>query len=331
MQSQVDFPYKKKVLVTGASGFVGRHLVDAYAKNGWEVRAVVRSLATCNLDRGAVSEIVEVPDIGGLLDWMPFVEGCAVVAHLAARAHQVHENQDEGSVAFYRVNVSATARLAQAASNAGVQRFLLVSSSGVMGNTSKRPWTEDDVPNPQSSYAKSKLVAEQEVKAIACQSKMDYAILRPALVYGEGSPGNLARLIKIVATGLPLPFNGLAGKRSMVNVKYLSRILVEASTLCKATNQTYLVADGRDFTLPEMIQAFAAGLNIPVRLFKCPFFVLKLISKLIGKSSDLQKLTATYQINSIKLQSDFNIEPFVKAEESLAMAARGFMQEIQRR
>jgi nucleoside-diphosphate-sugar epimerase len=330
MLGQNHFSYKKKVLVTGASGFIGRHLIDVYAKNGWEVVAVVRSLATCSLDRYAVSEIVEVPDIGGLLDWMPFVQGCTVVAHLAARAHKVHENQYEGSVAFNRVNVSATARLARAASNAGVQRFVFVSSSGVMGSKSKRPWTEDDIPNPQSAYAESKLLAEGEVKAIAYQSKMDYVILRPALVYGEGSPGNLARLIRIVATGLPLPFNNFASKRSMVNVKYLSKIIVDASTLGNAANQTYLVADGRDLTLPEIIRAFAVGLNVPVRLFKCPFFALKLISKLIGKSSDLQKLTAAYQINSTKLQCDFDVEPFVSTEESLATVARGFVKETQR-
>lgn len=317
-----------KVLITGASGFVGRHLVEEYARNGWEIRAVVRSLATCNLDRTKVSEIVEVPDIAEVLDWAPLVHGCSVVAHLAARAHQVQEAQDDGVVAFHRVNVAATANLALVAANANVRRFLFVSSSGVMGDASQKPWTEDDVPNPQSAYAKSKLMAEQKVQSIAFQSDMEYVILRPALVYGPGNPGNLARLIKLVGTGLPLPFKGIAGKRSMVNVNYLVQILIAASTLREATNQTYLVADGQDLTLSSIVQAFAEGLNVPVRLFNCPLSMLSLISNLVGKTAELQKLMGTFQISPQKLQCDFGIAPFLGAKESLAMTANSFRREI---
>lgn len=315
---------KGKVLITGSNGFVGRHLVEEYAKDGWEIRAVVRSQATCNLDRAKVREIVEIPDIAEVLDWAPIVHGCSVVAHLAARAHQVQEAQDDCVFAFDRVNVTATANLALAAANANVRRFLFVSSSGVMGDSSQKPWTEEDVPSPRSAYAKSKLMAEQKVQSIARRSGMEYVILRPALVYGPGSPGNLARLIKLVGTGLPLPFSGIAGKRSMVNVNYLVQILVAASTLRDAANQKYLVADGQDLTLPAIVRAFAEGLSIPVRLFYFPTGMLILIATIAGKTADLQKLMSTFQIDPCKLHRDFGVAPFVGVMEGLAMTARAF-------
>lgn len=321
MRSEPISAPKGKVLITGANGFVGRHLVEEYEKNGWEIRAVVRSLATCKLDRTKVREIVEVSDIAEVLDWAPLVQGCSVVAHLAARAHQVQEAQDDGVVAFHRINVAATANLAMAAANACVRRFLFISSSGVMGDASQRPWTEDDVPNPQSSYAKSKLMAEQKVQFIALKSNMEYVILRPALVYGPGNPGNLARLIKLVGAGLPLPLKGIAGKRSLLDVNYLVQILVVASTLREATNQIYLVADGQDFTLPTIVKSIADGLNVPVRLFNCPPSMLGQISKLIGKAADFKKLIDSFQINPQKLQRDFDLAPFLGGKESLAMTA----------
>jgi nucleoside-diphosphate-sugar epimerase len=171
-------------------------------------------------------------------------------------------------------------------------------------------------------------MAEQKVQSIAFQSDMEYVILRPALVYGPGNPGNLARLIKLVGTGLPLPFKGIAGKRSMVSVNYLVQILVAASTLREATNQTYLVADGQDLTLSSIVQAFAEGLNVPVRLFNCPLSMLSLISNLVGKTAELQKLMGTFQISPQKLQCDFGIAPFLGAKESLAMTANSFRREI---
>lgn len=317
-----------KVLITGASGFVGRHLVEEYARNGWEIRAVVRSLAKCNLDGAKVHEIVEVPDIAEVLDWSPLVRGCSVVAHLAARAHQVQEAQDDGVVSFHRVNVAATANLALVAANANVRRFLFVSSSGVMGDASQRPWTEDDVPNPQSAYTKSKLVAEQKVQSMALQGDMEYVIFRPALVYGPGNPGNLARLIKLVGMGFPLPFKGIEGKRSMVNVSYFAKILVAASTLREAANQTYLIADGRDLTLPEIIHAFAEGLNVSARLFNCPLPLLSLISRIFRKNDDLKKMLGSFQINPQKLQCDFDVAPFLQGAEGLAMAANFIHREI---
>lgn len=311
-----------KVLITGAGGFVGRYLVEEYAKKGWEIRAVVRSLDRSDLIRSKVAEIVEVRDISDMLNWMPLVQDCSVVVHLAARAHQVWEAPEEGSDAFYRVNVIATANLAQAAANANVQRFVFVSSSGVMGAESLKPWSEEDIPDPKSAYAKSKLMAEQEVKAAALRGGMEYVILRPALVYGPGNPGNLARLIKLVATGVPLPFKGITSKRSLINVHYLVEILVAASTLRIVTNRTYLAADGLDLTLMEIIQAFASGLAVPARIFHCPTHLLNLIARATGKLPELRKLTSSFQINAHKLQCDFGLKPFSGVKTALEIAAQ---------
>ncbi len=330
MPNELASAPRPRVLITGANGFVGRYLIDEFAKYGWEIRAVVRSLRTCNFDKAKVCEIVEVPDFAAGVDWAPVVSGCTVVAHLAARAHQVLETQGGNAEEYFRVNVAATASLALHAANAKVHRFIFVSSSGVMGETSKTPWTEGDVPNPQSSYSVSKLMAEEEVQKLALKNQMEYVILRPALIYGPGNPGNLARLLKLVDTRLPLPFKGVTAKRSMVGVSYFVQILVIASTLRGAANQTYLVSDGQDFVLPDIVRAFAEGFSISPRLFHCPVNVLSYFARIFGRESDLRKLTSDFQIDARKLRRDFGVPSYLGARDSLVATAKKFLTESQR-
>ena len=210
-----------KVLVSGAGGFVGRNLCGALLARGWTVKGAVRS-TTSELLPGVQAHAVG--DIGPDTDWTDALEGVSAVVHLAARVHQLQDDASDPANEYFRTNVAATTRLAQAAADAGVSKFVLVSSVKVNGDftSGDRRFSERDEPHPEDAYAVSKLNAENELKRICSESAMEYVILRPPLVYGAGVAANFRRLIWLACSGLPLPFASIHNRRSMINIANLS-------------------------------------------------------------------------------------------------------------
>lgn len=239
-----------RILVTGASGFIGRALVPALAQGGHEVRAPGRA---------------ETGDIGGRPDWRPLLEGCDGVVHLAGLAHARH-----GEAALWRVNVEATAHLAEQAARAGVRRFLLMSSVKAAIDRIARPLTEADAPAPETAYGRSKLAAEATVLQ---HEGLRPVILRPPLVYGAEAQANFAALLRLADTALPLPFAGLGNHRSLI----ARESLVEAACAVMARPLTpgeiYYVADRPALSTGSMIRALRQGFGRPSRLFHAPWLV----------------------------------------------------------
>ncbi|MGY4468471.1 UDP-glucose 4-epimerase [Bradyrhizobium sp. LB9.1b] len=253
---------KPVVLVTGASGFVGRHVVPALAREGWSVRRAVRS------PEGMDDEVV-IETIGPETDWQAALQGVDAVVHLAARVHHKHE---EHAVQLYRnVNIAGTLHLARSAATAGVRQFIFVSTVLVHGrsNEGRAPFSEDDILTPRGLYGMSKAAAEAGLKTLARDSAMKISVIRPPLVYGAGAKGNFALLTRAVNLGLPLPFAAIHNHRAFLAVQNLSSFILRRLSHPDPTSnyEIFLVADKEQVSTPEFIERLAKAL--PARTRGC--------------------------------------------------------------
>jgi nucleoside-diphosphate-sugar epimerase len=199
---------------------------------------------------------------------------------------------------FREVNVDGTIQLAKQALEFGVKRFIFVSSIKVNGEkTDKHPFTAKSKPNPQDSYAISKLEAEIALREISVQSSMEMVIIRPPLVYGQGVKGNFERLTRLVESGVPLPLASIKNKRSLISLENLLQLLSKAVIDPAMANQTLLVSDGQDLSTPQLIKKIANSVSKPARLFPLPVKLLKILGKLTGKSEVINRLTENLQID----------------------------------
>jgi nucleoside-diphosphate-sugar epimerase len=291
--------YRGRVAVTGATGFVARHLMDRLIRDGYQVRALSRS----GTGRQDVEDCpVDYADSHALQVALQHVD---TVFHLAARAHQLGESAQGADVQEnYRLaNVEATRALALAAISAGVRRFVFLSSIGVNGNhTTGGPFTPHDVPLPIEPYAKSKLEAEEVVKSLLAQGSSDYVILRPPLVYGPGCPGNFASLLRLVERAPLLPVGGLRAPRTFIGIHNLVDALVVAATATAVARRTYLLADARDTSVSEIVRVLARGMGKPRwSVLDVPAGWLGCLAAMAGKQNAWRKLSAALQVDG----SDF--------------------------
>jgi nucleoside-diphosphate-sugar epimerase len=260
-----------KVLVTGANGFIGRHLVPALQAEGHGLRLALRDRRSANRMPASALEACEmayVGEIGPSTDWGEALRGIEAVVHLAARAHVFDAGADD-EVAFWSTNVEGTERLAQQAVAAGVRRFLLMSSVGAVATFSETAIDMNTPSRPDAPYGRSKLGAEEALKAAAGEG-MSWTILRPTLVYGRGCPGNMRRLVALVQRGLPLPFAAVRNRRSFVYVGNLVEAIVRALVHPAAASETFLVSDGQDLSTPELLRKIAEHSDRRPRLVPIP-------------------------------------------------------------
>ncbi len=302
-----------KVLLTGASGFLGSHIAEALASKP-DV-AVVASL------RSAVSipnvQIVRVLDLSAMTDWSAALYGTQVVIHAAARAHVNKDDGVDPLAKYRRVNVDGTLNLARQAAEAGVSRFLFVSSIGVNGNINSTPFTEDDEPNPAELYAKSKWEAEQGLWEIQRETGIEVVIIRPPLVYGPNAPGNFGSLMKRVAQGAPLPLGAIHNRRSLVAVDNLVDLIITCIDHPAAANQVFLAGDGQDLSTTELLQGVAKAMGKPSRLIPVPSSWLMFGAMLLGKRAVAQKLLGSLQVDISKARNLLGWKPPISVEEGL--------------
>lgn len=295
------------MLVTGADGFVGRVLCPLLASAGHRVRGAVRTLPP---NRQVSAGCIAVGDIGAHPDWRAALEGVDVVVHLAGRAHVMHEPGQADPVSLYRrVNVAATEMLARACAAAGVHRLVFASSIKVNGDaTYGQPYRATDPPHPEDDYGRSKWDAEQHLHAVAAETGLDVVIVRPPLVYGPGVKGNLARLMRLIERGVPLPLAQVDNRRSMIGVGNLADALRVCIEHPRAAGCTFLVSDGSDISTPELIRAIAAALGHPARLLAVPATMLRLAANAAG-SGTLRRLIGSLQVDSGPIRSELDWRP----------------------
>jgi len=282
-----------KVLITGASGFIGAPLTAALAAAGHQVRAAVRDRRRRPFPAGV--EIALLPDLAGAVDWTPLVAGMDAIVHLAGIAHVGPEIPE---AIYDRVNHLATAALAGAASMAGVRRFVFMSSTRAQaGAASRESLTEGAIPRPTDAYGRSKLAAEAAVRAAG----VPYTILRPALVYGLNPKGNVASLMRLAAKPIPLPFGAFSNRRSLLAVDNLIAAVRFALEDPRAENETLLVADPEAISVAELVATLRTAGGHKPWLVPVPPALLSGLLRLVGKRDMAERLSGTLVAEPIKL------------------------------
>jgi nucleoside-diphosphate-sugar epimerase len=307
------------ILLTGASGFVGKGVLKTAQQRSLKIRPVFRSM---DVAKGH-HEAVLVSGLDGSADWSQALKGIDVVIHAAARAHIMREEALDPLAEYRRVNVEGTLNLAYQAAAAGVRRFIFISSIKVNGEASAqgRPFTADDTPAPEDAYGLSKAEAEEVLKQVAQETGMEVTIIRPPLIYGPGVKGNLDTLINWARRGIPLPLGGAThNRRSLVGLDNLVDLILVCADHPKATNQTFLISDGEDISTFELLRKIGKALGRPARLIWVPAGLISFMAGLVGKQLIAQRLLSTLQLDINKTCELLNWKPSVSMDEGLRRA-----------
>jgi UDP-glucose 4-epimerase len=305
---------KPLVLVTGASGFVGGHLVPVLEQAGWAVRRAVRR------GTGAADEVI-VDSLGPSTDWQAALAAADAVVHLAARVHHQHE---EHAVNIYRdVNIDGTLHLGRCAAEAGVKQFVFLSTILVHGrsNDGAAPFSENDVLTPRGLYGMSKAAAEAGLRNMAAQGEMRITVIRPPLVYGSGARGNFALLTNAVRLGIPLPFAGIDNHRAFLSVQNLSSFISQRLKLADRSFDIFLVADQEQVSTPEFVERLAAAAGVRSRLFSMPTPVLGALLGMAGRQEARDSLIGSLVLDVSKAAST-GWKPPVTLDDGLRLALR---------
>jgi len=307
-----------RILVTGASGFVGTALCRELLARGHTVRAAVRRLVPPSAVPSQLHQIL-VPDIAAEFDRGALVDGVGTVVHLAAIAHR--SNLDDGELR--RVNCDAAVRLAEAAAGS-VRRFIFLSSVKVHGEDSgSGTYAEDGTLDPQDSYGRSKLEAERALTETAARSGIELVIVRPPLVYGPEVKANFLRLLGWIDSGLPLPFASVRNRRSLI---YVGNLVDAIARLAEhpAARGPFLVGDAESVSTPELVSRIARVLGKPARLLPAPLALLRVAGIIAGRRDEIRRLTGNLAIESLRARRLLDWRPPYTLDAGLAQTARWF-------
>lgn len=315
-----------KMLLTGASGFVGGEIARECQRRGIPLLPVFRTLSSAQ-QNGQDAASAFIADFEGNADWLTALTGVDCVIHCAARVHVMQEKSHDPLALFRKANVENTLNLAKHAAVAGVRRFIFVSSIKVNGEFTEagRPFTADDAPAAEDPYGVSKHEAETVLHQIAADTGMEVVIIRPPLVYGPGVKGNFESLMRWLAQGIPLPLAAVTdNRRSLVALDNLVDLIITCLSHSAAVNQTFLVSDGEDLSTAELLKRMGAALGSPARLFYLPPALLKLGATGLNKPGIYQRLCGSLQLDIAKTRQLLGWTPPVSVDEGLRRAAKGF-------
>lgn len=297
----------RRVLITGADGFVGGHLCRRLQSAGYDV---VRATRT------------QVGDIGADTDWGPVMNETDAVVHLAARVHVMQDTADDPLAAFRAVNRDGTRTLVSAAATAGVRHFLYLSSIKVNGeNTGAEPFRGTDSHIPDDPYGLSKYEAEQAVRDIASHAGMGWTILRPPLVYGPGVRANFKALMGLCAREWPLPFGMIDNRRSLIYVGNLTDAIAVCLENPQAAGKTYLVSDGEDLSTAELVRRLGRALGRTPPLLPVPPALLRLAGGMTGRSATVARLLDSLVVDGAPIRSELAWTPPYTVDQGLAATA----------
>ena len=310
-----------KVLITGSSGFIGQYLADYLQENKYTIINTYRHLN--DKDLSAQRNSFAINNIDAQTQWQAALSGCDVVVHLAARVHVMQETCSDPLSAFREVNTQGTMNLARQAVEAGVKRFVYLSSIKVNGEaTTNSPFSADDIPKPVDPYAISKFEAEQQLLSLAQKTGLEVVIIRPPLVYGPAVKGNFRRLITLLEKPIPLPFAGIKNSRSLVNIQNLCSFIELCLTHSKAAGEVFLVSDGKDLSTTELFEKIIRALDKKSYLFYLPEGLIKLLTGILGRGTEFERLFGSLQVDILKNHQLLGWQPKVSIDEGIAAAVQ---------
>lgn len=321
----------QRVLVTGANGFVGRHLCTALVQQGMEVRGLVRARER-SLPEGV--QAVVVPDLTDSASASRAVDGVDAVVHAAARVHQMDDRSTDPLADFRRVNVDGTRVLAEAAAANGVGRFVFLSSVKAVGESNHVPFTEAVPPRPEDPYGISKLEAERVLQRMGEREGLRGAILRLPLVYGAGMRANMLRLFDLVAREIPLPFGGIRNRRSLLFVGNAVAAIQAVLGAPPAPPAPFFISDGEDLSTPELVRLIARSLGVRPRLVPVPEAVIRAagtagdaISRLVRvplDSAAANRVLSSLSVDSSAFRSATGFRPPFTPQEGMRRTAEWY-------
>lgn len=310
-----------KVLVTGASGFLGAQLFDQLKSGG-----VYQVVGAVHRKSGFLAPYVH----GDLLHettWNMVLQGVSAVIHCAARVHVMGDQSSDPLAEFRKVNVEGTLNLARKAAVAGVRRFIFISSIKVNGESTILgvPYQADAQVAPTDSYGISKMEAELGLRALAAETGMEVVIIRPPLVYGPGVKANFFNMMRWLHKGVPLPFGAINNRRSLVGLENLVDLIMNCIEHPAAANQTFLVSDGEDLSTTELLRRMGVALGKPVHLLPVPSRLLEVGAAILGKQALAQRLCGSLQVDISKTHELLSWSPPVGVDEALRRTAVHFL------
>ncbi|WP_422410492.1 MULTISPECIES: UDP-glucose 4-epimerase family protein [unclassified Endozoicomonas] len=313
-----------RVLVTGVNGFVGSVLHKKLKEECLlDVIGTVR-----NIDSLYKQDILSVGSIDSVTDWTEALDSVSVVVHCAARAHIMKDEVSDPIAEYRKVNTDGTLNLARQSASAGVKRFIFISTIKVNGETTSgsSAFTEQDLLIPQDAYGISKKEAEDGLGKIARETGMEVVIIRPPLVYGPNVKANFLYLMKLADTNIPLPFSMIRNVRSMVYVENLVDFIITCIEHPRAANQTYLISDGTDLSLPELIKIMRSSLGRPERLLPIPKFCFRFSGVVVRKSTIVDRLIGDLQVDSSKAEEKLSWKPPYTVQQAIKATVDSYIE-----
>lgn len=288
---------RNHILVTGATGFIGSHVVKGFVERGFDVSVVTRRMPSEPIE----AEVHVIDTIARRHDWDGIVDGIGVVVHLAGRAHRRAEVQAQELPIYRAVNVTGTINLARACAEAGARRFIYLSSIAVNGatTTGRAPFGPDDEPQPKTPYGVTKFEAEQALARLpGTFPNMAIDIVRCPLVLGQGAPGNLALLKWALQRHLPMPLASVQNKRAFLAVEDLVEFLALRSEATERTLRRFTLASPDTISTPDFVRAMGQALQVGVRLFPFPAFALQLGLSALKRTDKADALLSDLEIDT---------------------------------
>ncbi|MFT5756065.1 MAG: UDP-glucose 4-epimerase [Alteromonadaceae bacterium] len=314
-----------KILLTGATGFVGQYMLQKLIILQHCAIAVTRDVKKIKQQ----VETLYIENMDSKTNWENKLTNCEVVIHCAARVHMMNDSSKDPLEDFRETNTFGTLNLARSAAMAGVKRFIFLSSIKVSGEqtTFGENFKSSDIVNPIDPYAISKWEAEQGLQQISRETNMEIVIIRPPLVYGPGVKGNFKSMLKLSSLGIPLPFGALKHNlRSIVSVHNLIDLLVICLTHPNAKNKTFLVSDGKDISTAQMFQLLKISFEKPPLMLPIPIFIFQMMGFLFNKSEMIKRLTGNLQIDISETKTLLNWQPAVTTKDAFAETAKEYLQ-----
>jgi len=330
------------ILVTGATGFVGRALLTELIEKDHQVTVMVRAISE---DLPQSVKQIEIGDLRYLYAKQPYATNFAdladkrstsafsaneklnlsldsieVVIHAAGQVRTRLNNLDDSLKELRHINTYPTLKLAKQAAQSGVKRFIFISTIKVNGETTEyhTPFLESDDCRPTDPYAISKCEAEQGLMQVARETGMEVLIIRPPLIYGPGVKGNFASMMKYVRIGIPLPFATVKNKRSLLALDNFNSFIINCLANPKASNQVFLLSDNEDVSTAELLRKLAAAEGKNARLLPVPVSWMKFAAHLFGKIEVAQRLFGSLQVDCTKACYLLDWKPIVSMDEQIS-------------